>query len=296
MESKQMAGFRVQISEGRFQKAEFRKQGLSNNSIAKASWNLFLFIALFLSSGFLFAQYTIPETPTIQTAVYDYAKVFSADEKLQLEEKLIRYSDTTTTQIVIITIESLKNENVNMLATNWGQKWGIGGTKKDDNGVIILLARDEKKIAINPGYGLEDRLTAGIGGEIIRNIIIPEFKAGSYYKGLDKGTDALFDVFKGKYKGERKQNKKNDFPILPIIIIVIIILVLISRNKGGGNGNSGNSGGGIDLMDIILLSSLGRGSGGGFGGGSSGGGFGGGGFGGGFGGGGFSGGGSSGSW
>lgn len=243
-----------------------------------------------------FAQFTIPEKPSFQTSVYDYANVLSATEKAQLEEKLIKYSDSTTTQIVVITIESLKNEDVSQLATKWGQTWGIGGTAKDDNGVIILLAKNEKKIAINPGYGLEDRLTAGIGGEIIRNIIIPEFKAGSFYNGLDKGTDALIDVFKGKYKGQRKKTQQNnDFPILPFIIIIIVILVLISRNKGGG-GNSGNSGGGPSLLDVIILSSLGRNGGGGGFGGSSGGGFGGGGFGGGFGGGGFSGGGSSGGW
>ncbi|WP_338647466.1 TPM domain-containing protein [Flavobacterium sp. KS-LB2] len=257
-----------------------------------------LFVCLFVTQ-IGFAQFTIPEKPTLQTSVYDYANVLSATEKAQLEEKLIKYSDSTTTQIVVITIESLQNEDVSQLATKWGQTWGIGGTEKDDNGVIILLAKAEKKIAINPGYGLEDRLTAGIGGEIIRNIIIPEFKAGSYYNGLDKGTDALIDVFKGKYKGERvKKTKDKGFPILPLIVIVIIILVLISRNKGGG-GNSGNRGGGIgpSLLDVIILSSLGRNSGGGgFGGGSSGGGFGGGGFGGGFGGGGFSGGGSSGGW
>jgi len=265
-------------------------------------WKLFAFLVLFLNSGLLFAQFDIPEKPSFQTSVYDYANVLSPEEKAQLEDKLIKYSDSTTTQIVVITIESLKNENINILATNWGQKWGVGGTAKDDNGVIILLAKNERKIAINPGYGLEDRLTAGIGGEIIRNIIIPEFKAGSYYNGLDKGTDALFDVFKGKYKGERKQAKREkDFPIFPIIVIVVIVLILLSKNKGGGSGNSGNRGGGPSLMDVILLSSLGRGGGGGFGGGfggSSGGGFGGGGggFGGGFGGGGFSGGGSSGSW
>ena len=251
-----------------------------------------LLICLFVTQ-IGFAQFTIPAKPDFQTSVYDYANVLSASEKSQLEEKLIQYSDSTTTQIVVITIESLKGEDVSLLATKWGQTWGIGGTAKDDNGVVILVAKAERKIAINPGYGLEDRLTAGIGGEIIRNIIIPEFKAGSYYNGLDKGADALFDVFKGKYKGERKQTKGKDFPILPIIIIIIVIIVLISRNKNSG-GNSGNSGGGPSLLDIIILSSLGRDSGGGgFGGGSSGGG---GGFGGGFGGGGFSGGGSSGSW
>ena len=242
------------------------------------------------------AQFTIPEKPQFQTSVYDYAKVLSETEKSQLEEKLVRYSDSTTTQIIIVTIESLKGEDVSQLATNWAQTWGIGQAK-EDNGVIILLAKAEKKIAINPGYGLEDRLTAGTGGEIIRNIIIPEFKAGSYFNGLDKGTDAIIDVFKGKYKGTRKQKKGEDFPILPFIVIIVIVLILFSRNKkGGGNsGGSGGFGGGPSFLDILVLSSLASGNRGGFGG-SSGGGFGGGGFGGGFGGGGFSGGGSSGSW
>ncbi|REG98650.1 TPM domain-containing protein [Flavobacterium aquicola] len=285
------------------QKVESRKSKVENQK-EKTGWKLFLYVFILLNSSFLFAQYTIPEKPSFQTSVYDYANVLSVEEKTQLEEKLIKYSDSTTTQIVVITIESLKNEDVSQLATKWGQTWGIGGTAKDDNGVIILLAKAERKIAINPGYGLEDRLTAGTGGEIIRNIIVPEFKAGSYYQGLDKGTDAIIDVFKGKYKGERKQKSQGgDFPIFPIIVIVIIVLILLSKNKGGGSGNSGNrGGGGPSLMDVILLSSLGRGGGGGFGG-SSGGGFGGGGFGGGgggfgggFGGGGFSGGGSSGGW
>jgi uncharacterized protein len=261
--------------------------------------NIFLSLQLlvcFLVTQISFAQFDIPEKPSFQTSVYDYANVLSADEKAQLEAKLIRYSDSTSTQIVVITIESLKGEDIGILTPKWGQTWGIGGTAKEDNGVIILLAKAEKKIWISPGYGLEDRLTAGIGGEITRNIIIPEFKAGSYYKGLDKGADALFDVFKGKYKGERKQTKEKKFPIVPIIIIVFVIIAIISRNKKDG-GNSGNSGGGPSLLDVILLSSLGRGGGfgggsGGFGGGSSGGG----GFGGGFGGGGFSGGGSGGDW
>jgi uncharacterized protein len=255
-----------------------------------------LFILL-LCTKFSYAQFTIPEKPTFQTSVYDYANVLSATEKAQLEEKLVKYSDSTTTQIVIVTIESLKGEDIGILTPKWGQTWGIGGTEKNDNGVFILLAKAERKIWISAGYGLEDRLTAGIGGEITRNIIIPEFKAGSYYSGLDKGADALIDVFKGKYKGERvKKSKDKRFPFLPLIVIVVIIVILISRNKGGGNsGNQG--GGGPGLLDVLILSSLGRsGGGGGFGGGSSGGGFGGGGFGGGFGGGGFSGGGSGGGW
>ena len=242
------------------------------------------------------AQFTIPEIPKFQTSVYDYANVLSNDEKSQLEQKLIQYSDSTSTQIVVIIIESLKGEDIGILTPKWGQEWGIGGTKQNDNGVIILLAKDERKIWISAGYGLEDRLTAGIGGEITRNIIIPDFKAGSYYNGLDKGTDAIFDVFKGKYKGKRKENKDDGggFPFILIIIILIFILIIISKNNRG-NGGSG-LGRSPSLLDAIILSSMGRSSGGSFGG-SSGGGFsGGGGFGGGFGGGGFSGGGSGGSW
>jgi uncharacterized protein len=269
--------------------------------LLKKNNSIFLkLLVCFLITQISFAQFTIPEKPSLQTSVYDYANVLSATEKAQLEEKLVKYSDSTTTQIVIITIESLKGEDIGILTPKWGHQWGIGGTAKDDNGVLILLAKAERKIWISPGYGVEDRLTAGIGGEITRNIIIPEFKAGSYYKGLDKGTDALIDVFKGKYKGERKQikGKEKGFPIMPFIVIIIVILVLISRNKGGGGGNSGNRGGGPSLLDVLILSSLGRNSGGGGFGGSSGGGFGGGGggFGGGFGGGGFSGGGSGGDW
>lgn len=257
-----------------------------------------LFLLLLLQSSFVWSQFEIPKKPSFQTSVYDYAKILSDSEKAQLEEKLIRYSDSTTTQIVVITIESLKGSDIGILTPEWGQKWGIGGTAKDDNGVIVLLAKEERKIWISPGYGVEDRLTAGIVGEITRNVIIPEFKAGSYYNGLNKGTDAIIDVLKGKYKGTRKENKQGDFPILPIIIVIIILIIIFAKNKNNG-GNSGGRGSGMDLSDIIILSSLGRNRGsygGGSFGGSSGGGFGGGGFGGGFGGGGFSGGGAGGSW
>lgn len=239
-----------------------------------------------------FAQFKIPEKPSIQTSVYDYANILSASEKSQLEEKLVRYSDSTTTQMVVVTVETINGEDIGILAPKWGHEWGIGQAK-EDNGVFILLAKQERKIWIAPGYGLEDRLTAGINGEIIRNVIIPEFKAGSYYRGLDKGADELFKVFTGKYKGERIKEEGSIIPIIIFIIIFIIIIIIAAKNKGGSSG--GRSGSGPSLLDIIILSNMGRSGGGSFGGGF-GGSSGGGGFGGGFGGGGFSGGGAGGSW
>jgi uncharacterized protein len=237
------------------------------------------------------AQFTIPKKPDLQTSVYDYAKLLSDTEKTQLEQKLVRYSDSTSTQIVVAIVETINGEDIGILAPKWGHEWGVGQAK-EDNGVFILLAVQERKIWIAPGYGLEHKLTAGINGEIIRNVIIPEFKAGSYYNGLDKGADELFKVFKGTYKGERKKDKTDGPPIGIFIVIFIIILIIISRGKRGG----GRGGGMGSLADIIILSSLGRSGGGGFGGGFGGGSSGGGGFGGGFGGGGFSGGGAGGSW
>lgn len=254
-------------------------------------------LLLFIGLQSVFSQFTIPPKPALQTSVYDYAGLLSATEKASLEEKLIRYSDTTSTQIVVAIVPTINGESIGELTPKWAHQWGIGQAK-EDNGVFILLALKERSIWISAGYGVEDRITAGIGGEITRNVIIPEFKAGNYYTGLDKGTDAIFSVLKGKYKSERKADpsESSGGGILALIIVFIIFLVIISRKNNGNNGGSG--GGGFDLASMIILSSLGRsggssggsfGSGGGFGGG-------GGGFGGGFGGGGFSGGGSGGSW
>ncbi|WP_136668456.1 YgcG family protein [Flavobacterium sp. H122] len=259
---------------------------------SKYKLGLFLLVLLHFT-GISRAQFDIPKKPDFQTSVYDYANVLSDSEKKDFENKLIKYSDSTTTQIVFISIETLKGENIGLLAPKWAHTWGIGQAK-EDNGVIILLAKNERKIWISPGYGVEDRLTAGITGEIIRDYIIPEFKAGSYYNGLNKGADAIFDVLKGKYKGERKEKEKETDMggILFFVFIVILILIIISKNKGNRN-NRGGFGRGLDLGDIIILSSLGRGGSSGgssWGGGSSGG------FGGGFGGGGFSGGGAGGDW
>jgi uncharacterized protein len=257
----------------------------------------FLLIAsLLLLHQLGFGQFTIPPKPDFQTSVYDYAKLLNANEKAALEDKLVKYSDSTTTQIVVVTVDNINGEDIGILTPKWGHEWGIGQAKQD-NGVFILLAKEERKIWISPGYGVEDKLVAGITGDIVRNIIIPEFKAGSYYNGLDKGADAIFQVLKGKYKGTRIEDSNDNsiFPILLFIIIFVVIMIIASKNKGGGN--SGNSSGGPSLLDIIILSNMGRSSGGGsFGGGGFGGSSGGGGFGGGFGGGGFSGGGAGGDW
>jgi uncharacterized protein len=247
------------------------------------------------------AQYNIPDKPTFIPPVIDSTKTLQQIEYAKLTEKLQRYSDSTSTEIIVVIIASTKGENIGLLTPRWGQKWGIGQAK-EDNGVFILLAKNDRKIWISPGYGVEDRLTAGIVGELTRNIIIPEFKVGNYYAGLDKGTDAIFEVLSGAYKNNRSK-KSDGFPvevIIFLIIIFIIFVIAISKTRGGGRGNGGNNSDSRSILEAIILSNMGRrsysrgSSSGGFGsGGFGGGGFSGGGFGGG---GGFSGGGAGGSW
>ncbi|SNR67965.1 TPM domain-containing protein [Lutibacter flavus] len=248
-----------------------------------------------------FGQFTIPKKPTLQTSVYDYANLLSTSQKTSLEQKLIKYSDSTSTQIVVATVETINGEDIGILTPKWGHEWGIGQAK-EDNGVFILLANKERKIWISPGYGVEHKLTAGTTGGIVRDVIIPEFKKGDFYAGLDKGTYAIFEVLNGTYKNNKQpEGESSGIPTFVIILIIFIILMIIFSKKNRGGGGKGKrfrrDSTAADILETIILSRAGRGGfgSGGFGGGSSGG-FGGGGFGGGFGGGGFSGGGAGGGW
>jgi uncharacterized protein len=250
------------------------------------------------------AQYDIPEKPKFQTSVYDDdINLLSASQKSNLEQKLIRYSDSTSTQIVVAIISTTNGEYINYLGAQWGEKWGIGQADKD-NGIFILLARDDRKINISTGKGIEHLLTDALSKRIINNEIIPYFKNNDYYGGLNRATDVIFEVMTGEYKGTRQT--ETGFPVEVIFflfIIFIIFVIAISKSRGGNGGNGGNRSNSRSILEAIILSNMGRGSysrgssSGGFGSSSGGGSFGGGGgFGGGFGGGSFGGGGASGGW
>ena len=268
-----------------------------------------IFLFSFFVTQITVAQFTIPEKPELQTSVYDYIGLLSDSEKNTLEQKLIKYSDSTSTQIVVITISSTKGEYINYLGAQWLTKWGIGQADTD-NGILMILAKDDRKIGINTGYGVEHLLTDATSRRIIERDIIPYFKRNDYTEGLSRGTDAIFEVLSGEYKGSRQNNNSSPFPFLVIVFlffVFVIVIIAISKNSLGGNVNGrkyrDNDSTGRDLLEAIILSNSGRGgykksSGvfGGFGGSSSGTGFSSGGFGGGFGGGSGGGGGASGSW
>ncbi len=248
---------------------------------------------IFLLCGFqsVIAQYHLPKKPKILYPVFDEIGLLSKREKNALNDKLIKYSDSTSTQIEVIIIPSTKGEDINFLATRFGEEWGIG-QKDIDNGVILLIATKDKQMSIQQGRAVEQYLTASTAGQIIDYIIAPQFKKGKFYKGIDHGTNAIIEALNGTFKAEKHQ-KNEDFPWLFFIILVFVLIFIFA------NINKNNRGGGFHDDDVII-SRRGRRSyrGGFFGGGSFGGGFGGssGGFGGFGGGGSFGGGGASGGW
>lgn len=234
-------------------------------------------------------QFTIPEKPKHQTSVYDAVSLLSASQRNSLEQKLLRYSDSTSTQIVVAIIASTEGEDINFLGAQWGQQWGIGQADKD-NGVLLLLAREDRRVAISTGYGVEGALTDLMSRRIIESVIVPEFKKGNYYRGLDQGVEAIVQVLRGEFKADSSPGKDSGFPLQllgPVVVFVILLLLFFRKRNNGGNAGGRNQGG-PDLWDVLILSSLGRSSGssGSFGGGFAGG----------FGGGGFGGGGASGGW
>ena len=116
--------------------------------------SIVLFFGLLLSSLQLSAQFDIPPLPEKQTSLYDYVDLLEAQDANRLEEKLLRYADTTSTQIVVAIIATAKGENIGLLTPRWAQEWGIGQSDTD-NGVFILLARDDRRRGRRIGQGTE---------------------------------------------------------------------------------------------------------------------------------------------
>ena len=257
--------------------------------------NFFAFLLIGLNI-FVFAQ-KIPEKPKVLYPVYDQVGLLTQTEKDQLNQKLIKFSDSTSTEIEVIIIPTTGGEDVNYLATMYGEKWGIG-QKGIDNGIVFLIATEDHTMAIQQGRAVEQYLTASVAGQILDYIVTPNFKQGLWFEGVNRGTSALMEAVQGKFKPIAKSTQEEGLSPIQIVMIAFFIIMILSflfKNRGGGNNGDD---------DDEMLSRRGRRSypggffpfpgsfgGGGFGGGSSGGGFGG------FGGGGsFGGGGASGGW
>ena len=265
------------------------------------SYKKIFFLPVFLLWTITLAAQDIPERPDPPRLVNDYAGILTADEAARLEQKLVTFNDSTSTQIVIVTVKSLNGYDKKDFAQRLGQKWGVG-QKGKNNGLVIVVkpkyANEKGEASIQTGYGLEGVLPDITCKQIVDNEMIPKFAQGDYYGGISAGIAMVMSITKGEFTAEqygKRAKQEKPYGILVPIIILMVLVFWIRMNRGGTH----SVGKHIPFWtSLFLLSSMGRGGSGSRGNFQSGGGsFGGGGGGfGGFGGGGFGGGGAGGSW
>jgi uncharacterized protein len=246
----------------------------------------------------LFAALVVPPAPTAH--VNDYAHVLSSAESQAIERTLTEREAATGAQMVVAIFPSLEGESLEDFSIRLAQQWRIG-QKKLDNGVILLVFVNDRKVRIEVGYGLEPVITDAVSAQIIRERIAPRFREGRYAAGIDAAVAAVFERIGpgGGTAAKRNAGRGSSVPIVGFVavlaVIAFILLREISSRRGGPPGNAYTAGRQGWETPVIMSAPwwIGRGrGGGGFGGGGFGGG--GGGFSGG--GGGFGGGGASGDW
>lgn len=233
---------------------------------------------------------SVPTDIKVTTYVTDKTGTLTSSQLKSLETKLAAFEKETSSQLVVWMEPSLDGNSVEDRSYEIAEQNGIG-QKSKNNGVLLYIAKDDRKLRIEVGYGLEGALTDALSSQIIRKEITPQFKKGNYYDGINAGVDAIIKAAKGEYTAD-KDSKDNDsgagiccvpfpFLIFGFIFFFIFVMPIVSRifgwNKGKGGRNNwwwtGGSGSGSSG------SSWGSGGGGFSGGGGS-----------------FGGGGSSGSW
>ncbi len=259
----------------------------------RLTWaSLFVVIAMFVGVSFQHLGAQIPEPPDPPRLVNDFANLLSSGERERLERQLVSYDDSTSTQIVIVTVRQLGDWDISEFSYELGDQWGVGQAG-EDNGIVITLSEQDRQVFIATGWGIEGYITDVEARRIIDRYMIPHFRQGDYYGGFAEGSRVISELLSGAFDATQLERREEGFPweaILTLIIIIVVILLVFGGNdgKGGQINRRGWRG------PIIIGGGFGQG--GGFGGGGfGGGGFGGGGFGG-FGGGGFGGGGAGGGW
>lgn len=247
-----------------------------------------LLALLLLLPAVVWAQST-PEFPALTGRVVDRAEMLSPEAEARLVQMLQAHEQASTEQLVVVTLPELQGLPIEDFGYQLGRHWGIG-QEGEDNGALLIVARDERKVRIEAGYGLEGRLTDAESSFIINRIITPAFRQGDFQAGIVNGAATMIQVLGGQpmavAQGRQPAVQEKPNPGLVGLLFLLMWVVVFFIGSRGGRGGRG----GAALVGAALLGATMGGRGGGFGGG----GFGGGGFGGG--GGGFGGGGASGGW
>lgn len=136
------------------------------------------------------------DVPPLTGRVVDLADLLSPGAEQTLTQMLAAHEDSTTNQVVVLTIPSLDGEVLEEYATRVFRTWALGQADLD-NGVLLLIALDDREVRIEVGYGLEGSLTDASAGSIIRNVIVPQFKDGNYEAGILSGVTSILGVVEG---------------------------------------------------------------------------------------------------
>ncbi|WP_417565713.1 TPM domain-containing protein [Marinobacter sp.] len=243
-----------------------------------------LMVLLVLLPATVWAQST-PEFPELTGRVVDRAEMLSPEVETRLSQMLQAHEEASTEQVVVVTLPDLQGFPIEDFGYQLGRHWGIG-QKGEDNGALLIVAKEERKIRIEVGYGLEGRLTDAESSVIINRVITPAFRQGDFQAGIVNGAAAMIQVLGGEplaaSQGQQpvalQEKPKAGMVALFFIIMMAVVFFIGSRGGRGGRG-------GAALLGAALLGGAMGGRGGGFGGGGFGGG-----------GGGFGGGGASGGW
>jgi uncharacterized protein len=209
--------------------------------------------------------------PPLTARVMDNADMLAPEEEQQLDALLAEHEKRTTNQIVVLTLDNLQGYTIEDYGYQLGRHWGIG-QKDKNNGAVLIVARQERKVRIEVGYGLEGILTDAMSSVIIQNEIVPSFRQGQFSNGITQGVSAIVKLLDGEYQppeADGNDDGNNGWIILLFIIIWIIIMFLPRSGRHGGyyGGGGGFGGGGFGGGGGFT------GGGGGFGGGGASGGW-----------------------
>lgn len=189
------------------------------------------------------------DAPPLQGRINDYAGMLSSTTARSLEQKLAAFEKETTNQVVLLTIPSLEGDVIESFAIRVAEAWKIG-QKDKSNGVILILAKKERKIRIEVGTGLQGVLPDITAGQIIRNVIAPGLRAGNPDQGISAGLGAIIDATKGEFKAtaaDKKVAKKKKGSGYGLFIILLLAGLVITAIAGSSSRTAGVLAGGVSL-------------------------------------------------
>jgi uncharacterized protein len=190
----------------------------------------FLALLLLLLAGASKVQAAVPVPPRPEARVTDLTGTLSRGERERLEAKLAAFERETTHQVAVLIVPSLEGEPIESLGHRIAATWKLGQAGKD-NGVLLLIAKSDRRLRIEVGYGLEGVLPDGKAGAIIREVIAPRFRRGEFAGGIDAGVEAIMAVTRGAVvpeAGRSPRTSRGPWSALPLLVAAAALALAFS--------------------------------------------------------------------